>query len=288
MLIVIKFLFSSFLLIVFLSINLSVKLSSSSLTQLVNHSSFVRQSTPLINGQIVGGSRATINHFSYLVSLQKSTPNGFKHYCAGSLIRSNIVLTAAHCVSRIKANNLILVTLSSKSTKSYLLKHFHRVSKIVIHFNYNENGHHNDLALIFLHNHLPLVKLGLTTVRLPYQSINYVYIPSRLTVIGWGVNYGAGYLRKANLNRHDDYECKFHHGNKYRPGMICAGGDGIASCFGDSGGPAILRKGTKSGKDILFGIVSWGSEICGNKPTVFTDIIYYLRWIKLSIAREIR
>ncbi|XP_015781358.1 chymotrypsin-like elastase family member 2A [Tetranychus urticae] len=259
--------------------------TSSSFTELLNNTS-TRQG--LTYDRIVGGSTAALIDFSYLVSLQRATTTGYKHYCAGSLIKSNIVLTAAHCISRIKIKNLLLVT----QGKSGSQKHFHQVSEAVIHYNYNEIGHLNDLALLFLVDHIPVSKLGLTTIALPsIKLVNqryYGYLPSRLTVIGWGNNYGSRLLRKANLIIHSDIECKFYHGMSYRQGMICAGGNGVASCFGDSGGPLILRRGSKSNKDVLFGIVSWGPENCGVRPTVFTNVIHYLNWIKVTMQRYIR
>lgn len=44
--------------------------------------------------QIVGGVPAVAGDFPFIVSFQK---NG-RHFCGGSLVNANTVLTAAHCV----------------------------------------------------------------------------------------------------------------------------------------------------------------------------------------------
>lgn len=43
---------------------------------------------------IVGGDQATAGDFPFIVSLSRS---GGSHFCGGSLLNANTVLTAAHC-----------------------------------------------------------------------------------------------------------------------------------------------------------------------------------------------
>lgn len=54
---------------------------------------------------------------------------------------------------------------------------------------------------------------------------------------------------------------------------ICAGGEHKGQCSGDSGGPLLLEN-----KQI--GLVSWSLKPCGNKPGIFTNLAYYIEWIK--------
>ena len=49
--------------------------------------------SPLDNNRIIGGKEAVAGKFSYVVSLA----DNIGHFCGGSLIAPDVVLTAAHC-----------------------------------------------------------------------------------------------------------------------------------------------------------------------------------------------
>ena len=49
--------------------------------------------SPIDNNRIIGGKEAVAGKFSYVVSLA----DDIGHFCGGSLIAPDIVLTAAHC-----------------------------------------------------------------------------------------------------------------------------------------------------------------------------------------------
>ena len=71
--------------------------------------------------------------------------------------------------------------------------------------------------------------------------------------------------------------------NITRHKQICAGGEND-SCKGDSGGPLIVRKDEKHPM-YLRGIISFGRKFCGEgHPGVYTNIEYYIPWIKSHIA----
>ena len=97
-----------------------------------------------------------------------------------------------------------------------------------------------------------------------------------VTVSGFGVSgYNAdnspkpidGNLRSATLQVQPDLACAAY-GSDYDPrSMLCAGGSGVDTCSGDSGGP-LAAAGT------LAGIVSWGPDPCGQAgmPGVYTKV----------------
>lgn len=50
--------------------------------------------------QVVGGEEAPVGGYPFIVSLQ--IPNN-GHFCAGSILNPNWVMTAGHCVDAVKA-----------------------------------------------------------------------------------------------------------------------------------------------------------------------------------------
>ncbi|XP_058517011.1 proproteinase E-like [Ochotona princeps] len=70
--------------------------------------------------------------------------------------------------------------------------------------------------------------------------------------------------------------------------MVCAGGDKVAGCYGDSGGP--LNCPGEDGEWEVHGTVSF---VSGNgcdtikKPTVFTRVSAYINWIKEKIENNL-
>ena len=58
----------------------------------------IGKTTHAIDGRIMGGEDAEPGRYAYMVSLQ-SIDNRLSHFCGGTLIAPDIVLTAAHCAS---------------------------------------------------------------------------------------------------------------------------------------------------------------------------------------------
>lgn len=83
-------------------------------------------------------------------------------------------------------------------------------------------------------------------------------------------------LQKVDLKSLALHECRSQLKSLIHNSNLCAGGNQIGQCSGDSGGPLIYDK-----KQI--GIVSWSLKPCASKPGVFTNVSYYLKWIKKVI-----
>ena len=95
------------------------------------------------NAKIVGGNDAFIGQFPYQVSLRNSANT---HFCGGSIIHQNWIITAAHCSdNRIAANIFACVGSISRTTGGYA----YRIKKIVIHPLYNQMDY--DISLLETH-----------------------------------------------------------------------------------------------------------------------------------------
>ena len=80
-------------------------------------------------------------------------------------------------------------------------------------------------------------------------------------------------------------------------GMVCATGltPGKDACAGDSGGPLtrldrdpdhVNDPGPTKYRAVLVGVVSWGSDICGVLPGVYTDVGLFAPWIKKTMGAD--
>lgn len=89
-------------------------------------------------------------------------------------------------------------------------------------------------------------------------------------------------LLKVELDAKTDSYCKQHDGlrlNFDSGTMICAEGlSGEDTCGGDSGGPLFSHN-----DQVLYGITSFGAELCGSAPGVYTEVFSYLYWIEYNI-----
>ncbi|WP_327357986.1 serine protease [Streptomyces sp. NBC_01304] len=231
---------------------------------------------------VIGGSPAVAGQFPTIVSVQK---NG-KHFCGGSLVRADWVLTAAQCVDRATPSQFkVTGGLLGLGNTVPGVTETREVVRIVKHQGFSESNAVDDIALI----QLKAPMLNLTTAALPTQGQKFT---GKATVAGWGstsqptprptFRHGpaASALRYVSVSLLSDPECKRQNGASIRPGMICAGdpNGGKDACTGDAGGPLV-----HNGK--LVGIVSWGNG-CANPgtPGVYTETARYRTWIDSKLA----
>eukprot|EP00210_Caulerpa_lentillifera_P008714 g8312.t1 len=233
-------------------------------------------------GQIVGGSDALIDRYPFICSLRHRQSK--KHFCGGSLIQKNVVLTAAHCVDHRDANIIrpIVHIGQYHRTKNGRNHENIETKKTVIHPEWDPETNANDLALIFLQQDSTYKPISLKKEK---SSPN-----AYLAVLGWGRTEEGGNASE-NLQevvvpvlRQD--KCREAYGARISDSMFCAGqlSGGKDACQGDSGGPIIKKESI--GTDLLVGVVSWGVGCAREgKPGVYASVSHARAWIEEEIEK---
>jgi len=239
----------------------------------------------LAQPKIVGGTKAAPNANPFQVGLLlKNNPDDFQaQFCGGTLVRPNVVVTAAHCSDGpISPGNVQVLTGTRRLNGSGTRRD---VKKIIVHQNWNPSTFDFDVAVWILKSNAAGIEKA-KLVQLAKEPKT-----GKTLVTGWGNTETSGFpvhLRqvivplqpRADCNDADSYN------GAITNNMICAGLDagGKDSCQGDSGGPLTTRPlGTTGGigtYDILTGIVSWGDG-CADPELfgVYTRVARFRNWI---------
>uniref|UniRef100_A0A672FTH6 chymotrypsin n=2 Tax=Salarias fasciatus TaxID=181472 RepID=A0A672FTH6_SALFA len=235
---------------------------------------------PQVTGyaRIVNGEEAVPHSWPWQVSLQQSS--GF-HFCGGSLINANWVVTAAHC--EVRTYHRVVIGEHNKGYGTNEDVQILSPSRVFTHPNWNANTINNDIALIKLSS--PAV-LGTTVspVCLAQSSDSF---SGTCVTSGWGLLRSTAAstpntLQQAALPLLTNTDCKRYWGSNISDVMICAGASGVSSCMGDSGGPLVCEKNNAW---TLVGIVSWGSSSCSTSiPGVYARVTELRGWVDQILA----
>ena len=203
--------------------------------------------------RIVGGTEAGAadNPFQVALLLGNIANNRDAQFCGGTLVRENIVVTAAHCSDFVTADQVQVLTGTRRLDGTGDRRD---VSRIVIHPDWDADTFDNDVAVWEL-------STNATGIALATLATEEGPVGSNLLATGWGETEAGPppiELRRVEVPLVTEENC--NDANSYNGAitdtMLCAGLDlgGRDTCQGDSGGP--LTRGTDN--SVLTGITSWG------------------------------
>ncbi|GJQ81366.1 hypothetical protein Trydic_g20576 [Trypoxylus dichotomus] len=213
---------------------------------------------------IINGTPAKIADFPYYAFL---SGNGKSLKCGGAIIKTNVILTAAHCLS----NTNFYVYTGIEDINDLRKKKPYGVKEIIKYPEYKGQTKF-DVALVILSSH---IQLGQTAQIVPVAPVS-PRLGSKVTIVGFGkVKCDIASLDNSGRCRGGDSKvlrtANFRltgHGNK----IIKTVGDNQNTCYGDSGSPVVY-------KNRVIGVVSYGEYInCSGYDTQATVAPHYM-WI---------
>ncbi|XP_020942408.1 serine protease 27 isoform X2 [Sus scrofa] len=240
--------------------------------------------------RLVGGQDALEGEWPWQVSIQR---NG-SHFCGGSLITEQWVLTAAHCFSNTSQTSLYQVLLGARQlVKPGPHAVYVQVKRVERNPLYQGMASSADVALVELAAPVTFTDYILP-VCVPDPSVAFE-TGLRCWVTGWGSPSEQERLPNPRvlqklavpvidtpmcdrLYRTDAEESGFQP-KTIKDDMLCAGfAEGKKdACKGDSGGPLVCLVGQSW---LQAGVISWG-EGCArrNRPGVYIRVTSHHDWI---------
>lgn len=254
--------------------------------------------TSTANG-VIGGTEVREDRYPYMVSLQTNMGG---HFCGGSLIARDVVLTAAHCQDASRVDH---VTVGRHNVSNYADGENITIREELPHPSYDDWTEipDNDFMLVFLDraadNVVP-VKLN--------SDVSFPTVGQYATSMGWGDidilddwdirtshDYtGSNVLKQVALKIVSNEDCEnseplivdgttYHYMDQITKNMMCAkGGDHEDTCQGDSGGPLIVGSNDEA---VQVGVVSWGWFCATDQlPGVFARVSEAYEWIQREVC----
>ncbi|KAJ2940957.1 hypothetical protein O0L34_g10217 [Tuta absoluta] len=254
------------------------------------------ESEAQISGRrIYNGKRTKIKDFPFMASVQIFG----KFQCGGSIIKADLVLTAASCLqlaynNRFYRENPLFLSVRVGSSFYEVGGESIDVMEVYFHPGYNPKNLNHNVAVMRLIRKIKLKKnKSVKKIRLDTEDHRLASNAGRVQLVGWGAKTRANILHSpfdnklsfSTLNLYAHEDCKDVYSKEYVTHRhFCAGSisTGSGACNRDVGDPGII-----GGK--LMGIVSFGSPACGtpDAPTVFTKVGFYNDWIEEIMEQHV-
>ncbi|XP_070822470.1 trypsin-2-like isoform X3 [Chaetodon trifascialis] len=221
-----------------------------------------------LDDKIVGGYECARHSQPHQVSL-----NSGYHFCGGSLVNENWVVSAAHCYNRVEVRLGEHNIRVNENTEQFI-----RSSRVIRHPRYSSYNINNDIMLIKL-SQPAVFNQYVQPVPLPTSCAP---AGTMCTVSGWGdtQTVDGNKLQCLQIPILSESDCDNSYPGMITDAMFCAGylEGGKDSCQGDSGGPVICN-------GELQGVVSWGYG-CAERdhPGVYAKVCIFTDWLQSTMA----
>jgi secreted trypsin-like serine protease len=240
--------------------------------------------------RIVGGQVAKAGTFPWLARVIDFRDDGLVGTCTGTVVSTNLILTAAHCVVDEETGEIAEPSQFSVVTGDVDWRSAERtvstVSHVLVYPNYEPEGlkHWGDAALLQL-------TAPITAPPLKLASSAFWVAGTGAVIVGWGRTSYSQETLPDDLNwaevvvQGKSY-CESNAPNFHPLGQVCTiDAPDLTSgiCNGDSGGPLLaLLPGTEEVVVIGVSVVSYG-ECSTSKPSLATRSDLIDNWVNARI-----
>jgi secreted trypsin-like serine protease len=141
---------------------------------------------PVTTARIIGGEPALRDTWSWTISIQ----NGSNHFCGGSILNEQYIITAAHCLID-KMNRLSNITVcAGRNRLPGTCRQRREIQNIINHPSYDSKTFENDIALIQVKVPFNFTDTSIARICLPNTTHSDQYPENGTDVIavGWGQN----------------------------------------------------------------------------------------------------